>query len=132
MFFRQNHLLELLHEIDPAKEVDFQDFFVHADVGVESLFALRDARVEHEKVDAQVVGNHIVIETVDGGIVVELGLGGPSLHAMIFAHCLGLVEVVDAQASEDEVTAFLGQVECNALPDAGAATSDECGFVFEV
>ena len=78
------------------------------------------------------VGNHVVIEAVDGGVVVELGLGGVGFHAVLFAHRLGVVEVVDAESREDEVAAFLRQVQRDALPDACAAAGDECCFVFEV
>ena len=72
------------------------------------------------------------MKSVDGGVVVELRFGGVGFHAVLLAHRLGLVEVVDAQAREDEVTTFLGEVERNALSDTRAAAGDECRFVFEV
>ena len=132
MFLRLNHLLEFLDKIHPAEEVDFQDFLVHADVGVQGLLTLRDARIEYKEIDAQVVGNHEVIKSVYGGVVVQLGFGGVGFYAILFAHLFGLVEVVDAQAREDEMAAFLGQVPRDTLPDARASASDECGFIFEV
>ena len=132
MLLGENHLFELFHQVDTAEKVDFQDFLVHADIGVQGLLALRDARVEHEEVDAQAFFRHIIIESINGTVVVELGLGGIGFHTVLLAHLLGLVEVVDAQSCQHEVTAFLCQMQCDALPDACAASGDEGGFVFEL
>ena len=132
MFLGFNHLAELLYEVDAAHEVDFQDFLVDAEVSVQSLFTLRDACVEYEEVDAQALFNDIVVESVDGAVIVELGLGCPCLHTILLTHLLGFVEVVEAESREDEVTAFLGEMQCYALPNARAAASDEGYFAFQV
>ena len=55
MLLGENHLLELLDEVYTAQKVDFKDLLVNAEVGVQGPFALLDAGVEHEEVDAEVV-----------------------------------------------------------------------------
>ncbi len=124
VFLRLDHVAELLHQVDAAHEVDLEDLLVDAEVGVQGLLALRDARVEYEEVDAEAVGDHVVVEAVDGAVVVKLGLGGVGAHAILLALLLGPVEVVDTEARQHEMAAFLRQVQRDALPDARAAASD--------
>ncbi len=130
MFRSLDHIAKFLDEIYSAQEVDFQDFLINAEVGVERLLALRDAGVQHKEVDAHTKLHHVIVEFIYGTVVIESGLRGPGLNAQGLTFAFHLVQVVNAQSSEDQVAAFLCQMDGDGAANARSTSGYNGMFAF--